>query len=369
MATHVDSNSSIVADGIQAAESAGLFYATDDDLQITRKAVRGGFSYATPNGRVVRDRALLKRIRALAIPPAWTDVRICPDPNGHLQATGRDAKGRKQYRYHPHWRDVRDSTKYEHILTFAHVLPKIRKRIREDMSGRSLSHNKVLATVVYLLENTLIRVGNSDYAKQNKSYGLTTLCDRHADIIGDELRFEFKGKSGKTWRLRLRDRRIARIVKACQSIPGQHLFQYFDGNGDRHPVTSSDVNAYLHEITGSAITAKDFRTWAGTVLTAMALREIDAFDSDAKAKRNVREAIGKVAARLGNTPSICRKCYVHPEILNCYFEGSRFEEIARNGGKEPHESMPSLEPEEAAVLALLQRRLTREIGSRHQAAA
>jgi DNA topoisomerase-1 len=345
-------------DGPHTAEAAGLVYVSDDELTIHRKPAGKGFTYLGPSGTTIHDRAELKRIRALAIPPAWTDVRICPNADGHIQATGRDAKGRKQYRYHPRWREVRDGTKYEHMLAFAEALPTIRARIADDMARRDFSREKVLATIVSLLETTLIRVGNSEYAEHNKSYGLTTLRNRHAVVDGTELRFEFKGKSGKTWRLKIHDRRIAKIIKACQSIPGQHLFQYFDEAGERHQVTSSDVNAYLREITGADITAKDFRTWAGTVLAAMELREIEAFDSATKAKRNLKSAIEKVSERLGNTVAICRKCYVHPEVVDCYFEGTLPEEI----GKAEHaaERVDSgLHAEETAVLVFLKHRLAR----------
>jgi len=293
-------------------------------------------------------------------------VWICVKANGHIQATGRDAKGRKQYRYHPAFREIRESTKYEHMLEFARGLPAIRKTIDEHMSLRGLPREKVLATVVHLLENTLIRVGNADYAKQNKSYGLTTLRDPHVKVEGAELRFQFKGKSGKTWRLAVKDRRIARIVKACQDLPGQDLFQYMDENGQQQSVTSADVNAYLKEITGRDITAKDFRTWAGTVLAALALSEFEEFDSDAKAKKNIRAAIENVSSRLGNTPTICRKCYVHPEVFTCYLDGALLLEIQDEVQAELRENLSGLKPEEAAVLSLLQERLSREIDAKER---
>ena len=292
-----------VVDPRDAAETAGLTYVSDEAPGIRRRKSGKGFTYTKPDGAKVTDKATLARIRSLAIPPAYTDVWICAEANGHIQATGRDAKGRKQYRYHPAFREVRESTKYEHMLEFARGLPAIRKTIDEHMSLRGLPREKVLATVVHLLENTLIRVGNSDYAKQNKSYGLTTLRDPHVKVEGGELRFQFKGKSGKTWKLQVKDRRIARIVKACQDLPGQDLFQYIDDDGEQPSITSADVNAYLKEITGREITAKDFRTWAGTVLAALALSEFEEFDNQAKAKKNIREAIEKVASRLGNTPT------------------------------------------------------------------
>jgi DNA topoisomerase-1 len=295
------------------------------------------------------------------IPPAWTDVWICSKANGHIQATGRDAKGRKQYRYHAAFREVRESSKYEHMLEFARVLPTIRKTVAEHMGRRGLPREKVLATVVHLLETTLIRVGNADYAKQNKSYGLTTLRDPHVTVDGSELRFQFKGKSGKTWHLQVKDRRVAKIVKACQDLPGQDLFQYIDEAGERQAVTSADVNAYLKEITGRDVTAKDFRTFAGTVLAAMALAEFESFDSEAKAKKNVRAAIERVSSQLGNTPTICRKCYVHPEVFTSYLEGALLLNVRDEVEAELRDELAGLRPEEAAVLTLLDARLNREL--------
>ena len=350
-----------VVDPRDAAETAGLTYVSDEAPGIRRRKSGKGFTYTKPDGAKVTDKATLARIRSLAIPPAYTDVWICARANGHIQATGRDAKGRKQYRYHPAFREVRESTKYEHMLEFARGLPAIRKTIDEHMSLRGLPREKVLATVVHLLENTLIRVGNSDYVKQNKSYGLTTLRDPHVKVEGGELRFQFKGKSGKTWKLQVKDRRIARIVKACQDLPGQDLFQYIDDDGEQLSITSADVNAYLKEITGREITAKDFRTWAGTVLAALALSEFEEFDNQAKAKKNIREAIEKVASRLGNTPSICRKCYVHPEVFACYLDGGLLLDVKQRIETQLREDLSSLKPEEAAVLSLLQERLSREV--------
>jgi DNA topoisomerase-1 len=349
-----------IVDPRDAADSAGLRYVSDEQPGLRRKKAGKGFAYVA-DGRTVEDPATLDRIRKLAIPPAYTDVWICPYPNGHLQATGRDAKGRKQYRYHPAFREVRESTKYEKMLDFAQALPALRARIAEHMAMRGLPRAKVLATVVHLLETTLIRVGNEDYAKQNRSYGLTTLRDPHVTVRGQELRFQFKGKSGKTWRLQVRDRRVAKIVKACQELPGQDLFQYIDEDGGQQAVTSADVNAYLREITGRDITAKDFRTWAGTVLAALALREVETFDSQAKAKKNIRSAIDSVASRLGNTPTICRKCYVHPEVFTSYLEGQLLLEVRDEVEGELRENLPGLKPEEAAVLALLAARLNREV--------
>ncbi len=350
-----------VVDPRDAAETAGLRYVSDEEPGIRRKKSGKGFTYVGPDGKKVADEATLSRIRSLAIPPAYADVWICPRADGHVQATGRDAKGRKQYRYHPAFREIRESTKFEHMIEFAKALPAVRKTIDDHMSQRGLPREKVLATVVHLLENTLIRVGNSDYAKQNKSYGLTTLRDPHVKVDGPELRFQFKGKSGKTWKLAVKDRRIARIVKACQDLPGQDLFQYLDEEGQQQSVTSADVNAYLKEITGRDITAKDFRTWAGTVLAALALAEFEEFDSEAKAKKNIRQAIEKVSSRLGNTPTICRKCYVHPEVFSCYLEGSLMLEIRDEVEAELRDNLAGLKPEEAAVLSLLQERLSREI--------
>ena len=355
-----------VVDPRDAAETAGLTYVSDEAPGIRRRKSGKGFTYTKPDGAKVTDKATLARIRSLAIPPAYTDVWICPRASGHIQATGRDAKGRKQYRYHPAFREVRESTKYEHMLEFARGLPAIRKTIDEHMSLRGLPREKVLATVVHLLENTLIRVGNSDYVKQNKSYGLTTLRDPHVKVEGGELRFQFKGKSGKTWKLQVKDRRIARIVKACQDLPGQDLFQYIDDDGEQLSITSADVNAYLKEITGREITAKDFRTWAGTVLAALALSEFEEFDNQANAKKNIREAIEKVASRLGNTPSICRKCYVHPEVFACYLDGGLLLDIKQQIETQLREDLSSLKPEEAAVLSLLQERLSREVEKQAQ---
>jgi DNA topoisomerase-1 len=312
---------------------------------------------------------VLERIHRLAIPPAWTDVWICASPNGHIQATGRDARGRKQYKYHPRWREVRDGTKFDHMLEFAASLPRIRKRVMADLSARGLPRHRVLATVVYLLENTLIRVGNSDYAKQNNSFGLTTLRDGHVDVNGGELRFEFKGKSGKVWKLRMRDRRIAKVVKSCQDLPGQQLFQYIDENGERQQVTSTDVNDYLREVAGVDVTAKDFRTWSGTVLAAMALSEFESFDREAGAKRNIKAAIETVAARLGNKPTICRQCYVHPEVVNAYAEGSLLSALKSETESALRGKLAKLSPEEAAVLAMLRGRLKREAAARRKKAA
>jgi DNA topoisomerase-1 len=355
-----------IVDPRDAAESAGLRYVLDDRPGIRRIRSGTGFSYREADGTRLTDPDTLRRIRSLVIPPAWTDVWICPVADGHIQATGRDARKRKQYRYHARFREVRESTKYEHVIAFANALPAIRAKVREHMALRGLPREKVLATVVHLLETTLIRVGNDDYARQNGSYGLTTLKNRHADVDGCEVRFRFAGKGGRQWSLTVRDRRIAKVIKACQDLPsqdlpGQELLQYVADDGEGKDVTSGDVNAYLKEITGQDITAKDFRTWAGTVLAALALNELQSFDSAVQAKRNLRAAIERVAARLGNTPTICRKCYIHPEVLTAYLDGSLIAETTSKVEGELRGDLTGLLPEEAAVLAMLRARLQREV--------
>jgi DNA topoisomerase I len=341
----------------KAAVSAGLRYVSDARPGIRRHRAGKGFYFTAADGSRIADRAATKRIRALAIPPAWQDVWIYPFGDGHIQATGRDARGRKQYRYHPRFREIRESTKYEHVVGFANALPVIRAKVREHMALPGLPRDKVLATVVYLLDKTLIRVGNDDYAKHNKSYGLTTFKNRHAEVNGSEVRFRFVGKSGKDWLAKIRNRRVAKIIRACQELPGQELLQYRDQDGSIRDVTSGDVNEYLREISGQDITVKDFRTWAGTVLAAVALKEIESFDSQAKAKKNLRAAVEKVAAKLGNTPTICRKCYVHPEVLNAYLDGSLVRDIAARSERILRDQLDGMEPEEAAVLAMLRSRL------------
>ena len=335
------------------ARAAGLTYVSDLEPGICRKAAGAGFSYWPSEGKCISHVDTLNRIRALAVPPAWIDVWICAKSNGHIQATGRDARGRKQYCYHADWRDVRDRNKYERILEFASLLPRIRLRVDEDMAKRGIVREKVLATVVSLLDKSLIRVGNGEYARENGSYGLTTLRTRHMEVAGAELRFHFKGKSGKTWRLRIRDRRVARVVRSIQELPGQHLFQYLDDDGIVQAVHSNDVNDYLRELTSADVSANDFRTWAGTVLAVMALGALEPFTSQAQAKMNVRSALEAVAAKLGNTPTICRKCYVHPEIVTCYMEGILPSIRAGDGTR--GRGLPS---EEAAVLRFLKGRLS-----------
>jgi DNA topoisomerase-1 len=354
-------------ESVSSAEAAGLRFVSDDSKGITRKRHGRTFRYLAPSGKPLKDRAETGRIRKLAIPPAWTDVWICPSPDGHIQATGRDARGRKQYRYHADWNRIRDEAKYERLLAFARSLPRIRKMVQEHMGERGLGRKKVLATVVHLLETTLIRVGNREYARDNKSYGLTTLQDRHVTFAGSEVRFKFRGKTGKEWRLKVGDRRVARIVRSCQELPGQHLFQYENDEGEVCQISSADVNEYLREIGGAEITAKDFRTWAGTVLAAMALAEFERFDSETAAKRNIRAAIELVASRLGNTTTICRKCYVHPEVVNCYLEGTLAKTLKQKIRKELRNEIDHLRPEEAATLVLLQTRLARQSPKRPSA--
>lgn len=343
---------------------ASLRYVNDDEAGLRRRRAGKGFAYFDEQGRRVTDKVELWRIERLAIPPAWTQVWICADAAGHIQATGRDARGRKQYRYHPRWVEQRNAAKYQHIVGFCRALPLIRHQADLDMRRPGLPREKVLAALVRLLDSTLIRIGNDAYATENKSYGLTTLRNRHVEIEGHEIRFEFTGKSGKVWNLALRDRRIARVVKACQDLPGQRLFQYLEvdeqGRQQRRAVSSSDVNQYLREVTGQDITAKDFRTWAGTVLAAYALHEFEHFDSQTAAKRNLTRAIRRVATRLGNTPAICRKCYVHPEIMSAYLHGSLIDRVQAGAERVLRQDLQGLSAEEAAVLAFLQQRPARE---------
>jgi DNA topoisomerase I len=347
-------------ESIESARVARLRYVSDTRPGIRRKRAGKGFSYVGPDGAPIRDEDTLRRIKSLAIPPAWQKVWICAQPNGHLQATGRDAKGRKQYRYHPRWRATRDETKYQHLIAFGRALPHIRKRVEQDMRLPGLPREKVLATVVRLLETTLIRVGNQEYAKSNHSFGLTTLHDRHVHVEGGTLRFEFRGKSGLRHSVDVHDRRLARIVWRCRELPGYELFQYLDDVGQRQTIDSADVNDYLRAIGGEEFTAKDFRTWAGTMLAALALQEFETFDSQAQAKKNILGAIQKVAKQLGNTPSVCRKCYVHPAVIDAYLDGDMLGTLMQRTEQEPTGDLAKLSPEEAAVLALLQQRLARE---------
>jgi DNA topoisomerase I len=350
-------------DPAESARAAGLRYTSDSRPGIRRTRRGRGFVFRDPDGRVVRSRSELARIRALVIPPAWTNVWICPDPRGHLQATGRDARGRKQYRYHPKWREVRDETKYHRMIGFAQALPAIRRRTAEHLKLPGLPREKVLAAVVQLLEKTLIRVGNDEYARTNRSFGLTTLRDGHVEVNGTKVRFAFRGKSGVEHEIALTDRRLARIVKRCRDLPGYDLFQYVDDHGSRETIGSEDVNAYLKEITGQDLTSKDFRTWAGTVLAAQLLREFEAYVSEREAKRNIVQAVETVAKRLGNTKAVCRKCYIHPAIIDAYLDGSMLRTVAQRA-RQLARADGRLRHEEATVLSLLQRGVSRELRKR-----
>jgi DNA topoisomerase-1 len=328
----------------EAAEAAGLRYVSDETGGITRLGSPKRFRYRDAHDKPVRDSKALLRIRELAIPPAWTGVWIAPGANAHLQATGRDAKGRKQYRYHPDFIAIRDSAKYAHLAEFANALPALRKRLKSDLRRPDLCREKVMAAVVTLLEETLIRVGNEDYVRSNTSFGLTTLRNRHVRVRGEALRFQFKGKSGKLWDLSIRDRRVAKIVASCQELPGQHLFEYRDDQGVVRAVSSSEVNAYLREISGRDITAKDFRTWAGTVKAAIGFAGTDASPN----KKNVRAVIAAVAAELGNTIAICRRCYIHPGVIAAFEDG-------RMTLRVPHKGRKGLSRNELAVMGFLRK--------------
>jgi DNA topoisomerase-1 len=349
-------NQSIHLDNMRAARDAGLSYVSDDSPGITRKRNGHGFTYSDAHGRTLRNRSTLGRIAHLAIPPAWKDVWICPSERGHIQAVGRDDRGRKQYRYHEKWREVRDQDKYGRMIDFGKALPKIRGRVARDLRHKGLPREKVLAAIVRFMEATLIRVGNDEYAKSNHSFGLTTLQDRHARIARGKVKLEFRGKSGVRHEFEVNDPRLAKIARKCQDLPGQELFQYLDADGKVCDVGSADVNDYLRDISGSDFTAKDFRTWAGTVLAAMALAELKTFDTEAQAKKNIVQAIETVAGKLGNTRAVCRKCYIHPEILNAYVDGSLLSNLGRQAATLATPA-GKLRPDEAAVLALLRRRL------------
>lgn len=347
----------VVLDPVEAARAAKLRYVSDKRPGITRVRVESGFEYHDLDGSVITDEATLERIRKLAIPPAYTDVWICKDPRGHLQAVGRDARGRKQYRYHPRWRAVRDENKYGKMLIFGQVLPKIREQVKHDLGLHGLPKRKVLAAIVALLEKTMMRVGNEEYAKLNKSFGLTTLRDRHARIKGSHLVFDFRGKHGITHHIDLEDRRLARIVERCRDLPGQDLFQFLDQDGERHSVGSEDVNEYLREISGEDITAKDFRTWAATNLAAATLAELERFDTQAAAKKEVVKAVESVAKRLGNTPAICRKCYIHPAVFEGYLDGSLAEGLKQRADELLDQPASGLTAQEVALTAFLSRKL------------
>ncbi len=344
-----------------SATEAGLRYVTDDKPGLSRVRAGRGFRYLDASGAPVRDPASLRRIRALAIPPAWTVVWICARADGHIQATGRDIRNRKQYRYHEQWRSARDGSKYARMIPFGRALPIIRERVAADLKRDGLPREKVLALLIRLLETTTIRVGNDEYAHTNHSYGLSTMRDGHARVEGDRIRFLFRGKSGVRHDIELTDRKLARLVRACQELPGQELFQFVDEEGTAHDLGSEDVNAYLREISGQDFTAKDFRTWAGTVLAAVALAEFETFNSEAQARKNIVRAIETVAKRLGNTPTVCRKCYVHPEVLGSYLDGTMIP-ILKRWADAAMKDIHTLPPEEAAVLALIQSRLARDSG-------
>jgi DNA topoisomerase-1 len=343
----------ISTEPVEIAEEAGLRYVSDEQPGYTRKRKGNDFEYFDADGKPVRDEVRLLRIRRLAIPPAYTDVWICPSPSGHIQATGRDARGRKQYRYHERWREARDENKYDRMVVFGKALPKIRRRVNKDLAQRGLPRNKVLATVVRLLERTFIRIGNEEYAKENKSFGLTTMRNRHVDVAGEKLKFSFRGKGGIKHEVGVKDRRLAKIIRQLQDLPGQDIFQYVDDEGEVRDVTSQDVNDYLREITGEDFTAKDFRTWAGTVLAAMALNAQEAFTNKTQAKKNIKDAISAVAKILGNTPTICRKCYVHPAVLETYLDGGMIEGLTQKT-EETLAKKGVLRAEEAAVMNFLQ---------------
>ena len=347
------------ADVLEAAQDAGLRYSSDERPGITRARAGRSFRYVDTDGRTIRDAGEVRRIKRLAIPPAWTDVWICPDPRGHLQATGRDAKRRKQYRYHERFREMRDQNKYWRMVEFAKVLPRIRARVERDLASEELSREKVLATIVRLLEQTLIRIGNKEYARENRHFGLTTLRGRHVAVNGSRVRFRFTGKSGATHDVDLRDARVARVLKRLQELPGQELFQYLGANGEARRVDSDDVNAYLREAGGEDFTAKDFRTWAGTVLVAQALVECEPVANVRYARKNVTGAIAQVARRLGNTPAVCRKAYVHPAIVEAYLGGELPRTLRRRVAHAARRSATDLSREETQVLRFLEARVAK----------
>jgi DNA topoisomerase-1 len=350
--------SAIDTDPVASARAAGLRHVTDGAPGIRREPKRGGgFRYVGIDGRVIRRAADIQRITRLAVPPAWTDVWICPAVNGHIQATGRDARGRKQYRYHETWRRYRDATKYERTVAFGEALSRIRACVDSDLRRPDLCRERVCATVVRLLDTTWIRVGNEEYARENRSFGLTTMQARHVEVNGSRLSFQFRGKGGKQHAVEVTDRRVARVIARLQDLPGQQLFQWQDDADTVHGIESDDVNAYIREAAGDDFTAKDFRTWAGTVLAAWALQDLGEHVSEAEAKRHLVEAVESVARELGNTPAVCRRCYVHPEVIDAHFDGSLLAHLDRRAQTTPATSLDDLSGREAAVLALLRRRL------------
>ena len=345
---------------MDAAEGAGLRYVSDDRPGYTRKSKGDDFEWLDAEGRVIRDEQRLLRLKRLAIPPAWADVWICPASNGHIQATGRDARRRKQYLYHERWREIRDENKYDRIISFGKALPKIRRRVAKDLKLLGLPRNKVLATVVQLLESTFIRIGNEEYARENKSFGLTTMKDRHVEVKGAKLRFRFRGKSGRDHEVDVTDGHIAKIISKLQDLAGQDLFQYVDEEGEIRNISSQDVNEYLREITGEDFTAKDFRTWAGTVLTAIGLKAQEQFENQKQAKSNINTAIKAVSKILGNTPAICRKCYVHPAVLESYLDQKSIDGLKQMTEDALEKEDVDLRSSEAAVLKFLKSRLTKK---------
>jgi DNA topoisomerase I len=344
----------LVKDPVEAAKMAGLRYVSDKKPGIRRERVGENFSYIGVNGKPIKDEETLKRIRSLAIPPAWTDVWICPNPRGHIQATGRDAKGRKQYRYHPKWRKVRDETKYDKMLIFGIALSTLRKRVAEDLKLPGLPREKVLATIIQLLDITAIRVGNEEYARENQSYGLTTLRNQHVNVSGSNIRLHFRGKSGKEHTYVVQDKKLARIVKRLQDLPGHELFEYLDEHNEVRSVESADVNEYLREITKEDFTAKDFRTWWGTVVTIEVLKELGETETQTQAKKNITQAIKEAAQHLGNTPTICRKCYVHPQVLDAYLNGTLLKTLKEQEERGSHKELAGLHPEEIALMEFLE---------------
>lgn len=342
---------------LRAAKSAGLRYVNPHDRGIRRIRSGKSFRYEHAGGAKVTEQKTLWRIKRLAIPPAWTEVWICPREDGHIQATGRDDRGRKQYRYHSDWRAIRDETKYERMIAFGETLPRIRARVTRDLGRPGLCRNKILATMVRLLETTLVRVGNEEYAKANGSIGLSTMQDRHVKIARGTLRFSFRGKSGKHHEIELHDARLAKVVRDSQDLPGQELFQYLDENGEQQRVSSEDVNAYLREIAGAEFSAKDFRTWAGTVLAAIALAKFEKVDTKAEAKKNLVAAIEHVAQCLGNTPAVCRKCYIHPVVLESYLSGATVQALRAKANEVLATNLHELSGAEGAVLAFLREQL------------
>ena len=354
MTKNIPAPLNVVSDSlIHSAKMSGLRYVTDRIQGITRRGAGKNFCFYSPRGRPLRNPVELRRIKSLAVPPAWTDVWISPFSDSHLQATGRDARGRKQFRYHPSWRAVRDQNKYDRLTLFGRTLPKLRSQVAQDLALPGLPRTKVMAAIVKLLETTFIRIGNEEYARENQSFGLTTMRNKHVKVSGPKIRFRFRGKSGIARDMYLSDRKLAQIVRRCQELPGQDLFQYLDDKGEPHAVNSSDVNDYLRGITGIDLTAKDFRTWAGTLLAARALAELKSFGSKTEAKRNVVKAVESVAKKLGNTRAVCRKCYIHPAVVNSYLDGTLVPSLSQPIRPQRVDSLRALSPEEAAVMAIL----------------